>query len=141
MPSILSRMVRICRSLFKCNFFKTEELFLCFLLHFWNLHEIWNIFKKRNIAIANVFPKLETVKELLRQLSKKRRLRTSINSLHVKGSQTFVKSAWQHFYHIFPSLWGEMIWKISRLSKLEILGAFVKRLTANDKYDVPDCEN
>ena len=34
-----------------------------------------------------------------------------------------------------------MIWKISPLSKFEILGAFVNRFTANDKYAVPDCEN
>ena len=49
--------------------------------------------KKKKIVRANVFPKLQTVKDLVRPLSKKRRFRTSFNSQHVRGSQTFVKSA------------------------------------------------
>ena len=44
------------------------------------------------ILIANVFPKLETVKILLRPLSKKRRFRTRFDSEHVKASQTLAKS-------------------------------------------------
>ena len=34
-----------------------------------------------------------------------------------------------------------MICKISSLLKLEILGLFLKALTARDKYAVRDCEN
>ena len=45
------------------------------------------------MLIANVFLRLPTVKELVRQLSQKRRFRTSFNSQHVKVSQTLVKSA------------------------------------------------
>ena len=37
------------------------------------------------IVIANVFPKLETVKILVRSLSKKCRFRTRFESQHVKG--------------------------------------------------------
>ena len=141
MPSILSRIVRICCSLFKCNYFKKEQLFLGFLFHFWNLPEIWKVFKKRKIVIANVFLKLQTVKHLVWELSKKCRLRTSIDSQHVKRSQTIMNSAWENFYHIFPSLWREMIQKISALSKSEISGAFFNTLTGDDKYAFPDCEN
>ena len=36
------------------------------------------------IVIANVFPKLQTVKILVRPLSKKRRFRTRFDSQHVK---------------------------------------------------------
>ena len=64
-------IVPICRSLFKCSCVKNEKLFLNFLFHLWNLHQILNIFKKYNILIANVFPKLQTVKDLVRPLSKK----------------------------------------------------------------------
>ena len=39
------------------------------------------------IVLADVFPKLQTVKNFLRTLSKKRRLRTRIDSQHVKASQ------------------------------------------------------
>ena len=140
-PSILRRTVRIFRSLFKWYYFKKEQLFLGFLFHFWNLHEHWNIFKKRKIVIANVFPKLETVKDLVRPLSKKHRFRTSFNSQHVKGSQTLLKSVWEHFYHIFPSLSGGIICKIFPLFKFNIVGVFVNTLTIDAKYPEPDCEN
>ena len=44
------------------------------------------ILKKRMIVIANVFPKLQTVKILLRRLSKKGCYRTRCDSQHVKVS-------------------------------------------------------
>ena len=62
---------------------------------------------------------------MVRPLTKKRRVRTWFDSRHVKGSQTLMKSSGQLFYHILPSLWGEMIWKIPPLFKFEITGVFV----------------
>ena len=50
-------------------------------------------FEKKMIVIANVLPILQTVKALVRPLSKKRRFRRSFDSENVKGSQTLVKSA------------------------------------------------
>ena len=44
------------------------------------------------IVIALAFPKLQTVKDLVRTLSKNLRLRTLIEIQHMKGSQTPVKS-------------------------------------------------
>ena len=44
------------------------------------------------IVIAKVFPKLQTLKILLRPLSKKRRFRTRIESQHVKAPQILAKS-------------------------------------------------
>ena len=93
------------------------------------------------IVIANKFPKLQTVKYLVRPLTKKRRFRTSFDSQHVQGSQTFVKSSWKSYYHIFSSLWGEMMWETFSLLKFEILGVFVNTWTADYKYKVPDSEN
>ena len=58
--SIMFRIVRICRSLFKCNYLKNKKHFLSFIFHLWNLHQISNIFKKKKIVIADVFPKLTT---------------------------------------------------------------------------------
>ena len=52
----------------------------------------------------------------------RRRLKTSFDSQHVKRFQTLAKSSWQRFYHIFPSLGGELISKISPSLKLEIIG-------------------
>ena len=111
------RIVRICGSLFKCNYPKNKKFSLYFLFHWSNLDQILNIFLKKKFVIADIFPKLQIVKHLLWQLSKKCRFRKSTDSQHVKGSQTLVKYAWAHFYHIFPSLWGQMIWKISPLLK------------------------
>ena len=95
--------------------FKTRNFFLIFLLHFCNLHQFLNIFKKKMIVIATLFRKSQTVKDLVRPLSKKHCFRTLLDSQHVKGSQTLVKSPLEHFHHIFSSLWGNLIWKISPL--------------------------
>ena len=120
---------------------KTKNIFSVFLFHLWNLHQISNIFKKKKIVIANVFPKLATAQGLVTPLTIQRRLKTSFESQHVKRFQTLVKSSWEHFYHIFWSLWGEIIWKISTWLKFHIIGLFANTWTADYKYPVPDCEN
>ena len=139
--SILFRIVRIIRSLFKSSYLKNKKHFLGFLFNLWNLHQILNIFKKKKIVIANVCPKLATVQGLVTPLTIQRRLKTSFESQHVKRFQTLVKSSWEHFYHIFSSLWGEMTWKISTWLKFDIIGLFANTSTADYKYPVPDCEN
>ena len=97
--------------------------------------------KKKKIVIANVFPKLATVQGLVTPLTIQLRLKTSFDSQHVKRFQTLVKSSWEHFYHIFSSLWGEVIWKISTWLKFDIIGLFANTWTADYKYLFPDCEN
>ena len=138
---MLFRIVRICSSLFKSNYLKNEKVFLSFLFHLWNLHQVLNIFKKRKIVIANVFPNFQTVKDLVRPLSKKCPFRTWFDSQHVKVSQTLVKSSREQFYQIYPSLWEKIIWKMSRLSQFEISGEFLNSWTPDDKYAVPAAEN
>ena len=96
---------------------------------------------QKKIVIAKVFPKLQTVKYMVRPFSKKRRFRTSFDSQHVKLSQKLVKSAWEHFYHIFPSLSSKMIQKMFPLLKVEIAGVLVNTLAADYKYPSRDCEN
>ena len=120
---------------------KTKKHFLGFLFHWWNLHHISNIFKKKKIVIANVFPKLSTVQGLFTPLTIQRRLKTSFYSQQVKRFQTLVKSSWEHLCHIFWSLWGEKIWKISTWLNFHIVGVFANTWTADYKYPVPDCEN
>ena len=96
--------------------------------------------KKKKIVIANVFPKLATVQGLVTPLTIQLRLKTSFDSQHVKRFQTLLKSSWEHCYHIFPSLWGGIIWKTSPWLKFGIRGLFVKTWTADYKYPFPDCE-
>ena len=104
---------------------KTENSFSKLLFNFCNLPQILNILKKKMVVIGNVFPKLQSVKDLVRTLSKKRCLGISFHTQHVKGSQTIVTSVLGHFYHIFSSFWGKMVWKISPLLKFEICGLFL----------------
>ena len=71
-------------------------LFLCF----WNLYLILNIWKKKNTLIADVFGKLETAKDVLKEISKKSCSRRPFNKRHGKRSQTLLKSKKQHLYHL-----------------------------------------
>ena len=52
---------------------KNQKVFLNFLPLFLNLNQILNILKQTMIVMVNVSAKLETVKNLVRTLSKKRR--------------------------------------------------------------------
>ena len=129
-------------SLFKCNYLKNKKHLVNFLFLFWNLHQILNIFEKKIIVVANVIPKLNTVKTWVgRSLPWKHRFRTYFDSQHISGCQTLVKSTWQHFYHNFWSLWGEMIWEISPLLKLEFLGILFNTFTGNDMCPLRDCQD
>ena len=100
-----------------------------------------NIFKKKKIVTGNVFPKLGTVQGLVTLLTIQRRLKTSFDSQHVKRFQTLVKSSWEDFYHIFSSLWREIIWKISPWLKFEIIGLFGNTWTADYISPVTVCQN
>ena len=91
--------------------------------------------------MGNVFPKLAIVQGLVTPLIIQRRFKTSFDSQHVKRFQTLVKSSWEHFFHIFSSLWGEIIRKISPWLKFETIGLFLNTWTADYKYPAPDCEN
>ena len=120
---------------------KIKKHFLGFLFHLSNLHQILNISKKNKIVIGNVFPKLATVQGLFTPLTIQRRLKTSFECQHVKRFQTLVKSSWEYFYHIFSSLWREMIWEITPWLKFEIIGLFANTWTADYEHPLTDCEN
>ena len=140
MASILVNVARICDSQFKCNYLKNQKHLIKFLFHSWTLHQTSNISKKRMMVIANVFPKLQTVKNFVRLLRKKRRFRTSFDSQHVKVSKTLAKSPSEQFYHIFAWFWGKLIWKTSPLLMSEILVLFINILKADGKYPGQYCE-
>ena len=91
--------------------------------------------------IVYVLTKLRTAKDVVRQMSKKPRFRTPFESRHVKGSQALVKSAWQHFYHIFSSLWDILSWKMSLLVICKILRVFVNTFTVGDEHFLRNSQN
>ena len=69
-------------------------------------------------------------------MPKKPRVRTFMDSQHVKGSKRLLKSARHYFCHFFWSLWKEISSKIFLLVVSEILRLFVKILTPDDKYSL-----
>ena len=113
MASILFNIAGICNSQIKCNYLKNGKIFVNFLFHFWSLHQILNILKKEMMVWANVFSKLQTVKNIVTPLFKKRRFGIPFQSLPVKLSRIFAKYPWECFYHVLLSIWGKLIQKIS----------------------------
>ena len=53
------------------------------------------------IFIATLFRKFQTVKDLVRAVSKKHPFRTPFVSQHVKGFQALPRGAWEHSFHFF----------------------------------------
>ena len=138
MASILIKIVRIFNCQLKCNYLKNEKLFLDFFNHFSSLHQI---LKEKIFVIADLFPKLQTVKNLVRTLSKKRCFRTRFDSQHVEASQIPAISPCKGVYHTFSWFSLKLIWKMSPIVLGEILGVSVNTLTVDGKYSVQDCEN
>ena len=93
------------------------------------------------IVIATLFRKLQTVKDLVRPLFKKHRFRNSFDNQHSKGCQTFIKSEWEHFHHIFSSLCETLILKKSPLVICSTWRVFRNTLTANHNYPVQESGN
>ena len=52
MTSISVGISRLSDNKFKRLYLKKKRVFLNFLLHFWNVHEIWNIVKKKKSILA-----------------------------------------------------------------------------------------
>ena len=100
MTSILFLTENIRSNQFGSNYLKSGKLFHNFFLHFQNLHEILNIFKKKMTFIADLFPKLRTPKDVVRYLSKKSRFKGLFDRQHGKRVQTLLRSEPQHRYHI-----------------------------------------
>ena len=100
MTSILFLTENIWRNQFGSNYLKNEKLFLNYFLHFRNLHEILNIYKKKMSFIADLFVKLRTPKNVVRYMSKKSRCKGPFDRQHGKRVQTMLRSGSQHRYHI-----------------------------------------
>ena len=47
MTCIPTAICKIFGDNFKRHYLRNKRLFLDFLLHFWNVHEVWSIFKKK----------------------------------------------------------------------------------------------
>ena len=92
------------------------------------------------IVIANVFPKLQTVKSFVRKLSQEHSFSTGFGSQLVKASQMLPRFCRECIYHVFLSFSVKLIWKMFAIVLGQILGVFVNTLTADRKYPVQRCE-
>ena len=52
MTNILAEICRISHNNFKRHYLRNKKIFLDFLLHLWNVHEIQSIFKKKMSILA-----------------------------------------------------------------------------------------
>ena len=93
------------------------------------------------MLIANVFRKLNIVKNFDRPLCKKRRFGTRFHTQHDKVSQILAKSPRELFHHVFSSFWEKLIWNISPVLLDEILGMFLNKLSADGKYPIKDWDH
>ena len=58
MTSIPAAICRIYGNNFKPRYVRNKRLFLEFLLHFWNVHEIYSIFKKKHEYPSLIIPEI-----------------------------------------------------------------------------------
>ena len=91
--------------------------------------------------IADAFPKLRSVKNVVRKMCKKACFKTSFESQNAKRSPQQLESAQQHFYRNFLSLQGKWNWIIFLSVISEILRLFINISTVDDKYSLHNSEN
>ena len=72
--------------------FQKQKTFSEFFVQFLASNSDFKHLKEKMKVTANVFPKIQTVKNLVGALSKTRRFRTCFDSKHVKTSQMLAKS-------------------------------------------------
>ena len=100
-----------------------------------------SIFKKKLSLIANVFPKLRTCQEAVRQVSKNYRLTVPFAKLHGKRPQTLFKFSRRPLYDSYWSLRMILSLKNSLLLICKMWWLFVNTFTANGKYSHVNRDN
>ena len=91
--------------------------------------------------IADLFPKLQTQKNLVRSMPKKSCFKGSFGKQHGKRAQTFLKFGWQHLYLIYWSLWRQFTCKKFLLVICKISRLFPNTLSADGKYSLLNRHN
>ena len=141
MTSIPAALRRIFFHNLKRYYLKDGRLSVDFLLHFWNVHEICNILKKRMSVLALLFPKLFFGKEVATETSRRSCFRTPFGNQRVNGFQTQLKVTKHNYYPFFPWILAKLSSKTTALLWSRILRLFANTLTADDKYSCRNMEN
>ena len=91
--------------------------------------------------IAEVFPKLKSLKNKVRSMSIKSRFNGSFKKQHGKCVQTLLKFSWQKLYYIYWLLWRQLTFKKFLLGICKISRLFPNTLSADLKYSVLNKDN
>ena len=100
-----------------------------------------NILLKKITVIAYVLWNLRTVKDVVRQMSKKSRFRKPLHKKHGKRVQTLLQSPRHYSFYIYWPQWIQLSWKKSLLAICKVLGLFVNTLTVHDTNSLPSIGN
>ena len=114
-----------------------SPFFAAFLKSNWNFGRLEKKYDCHSFFISEVTDSQNVVREM----SKKCRLREPFDKQHRKHAQALLKSASHHFYHILWSLLSQLIWKKSLVFACKILGMLVNTLAADENYPVLNRDN
>ena len=118
-----------------------EKKFSLFVSGFLKARLNFEHFQKNMTIIADVFPKLRTPKNVVKQISKKSPFRGPFDKKHAKGDRTLLKSERHNLYHIYLSLSRHLSCKKSLLVICKYLRLFLNTLTADHKYSLLHRDN
>ena len=136
MTSISFLIETIERYQLRCKYLKNKKILVRFCLHFWNLTEISNVWKKKINPHSFFIFEITDSENVVRSMPKNSRLRRLFNKTPGKRAQALLKSASHHLYHIHWSPPSPLSWKKSLLLTSKILGLLVNTFAANEKYPV-----
>ena len=91
--------------------------------------------------IADVFPKLRTPKNVVKEISKMSRSRRPFEKQHGNANETLLNSEPHHLSHINCSFCRKFSLRKSLLVICKVLRMFVNILTTDDKYSLPNRDN
>ena len=100
-----------------------------------------NIFKSKMALVADVFPNIRNLKNVVTSISKKSCFRSPFEKQDIKRDQILLKVERHHIYHLYWSHWGQFSSKKSLLVICKIFRQFVNTVTAHDKYVFPIRDN
>ena len=131
------------------NFWQQFQTLLCqkwntlsgFFFHLWNVHEIYNILKKRMSVLAWLFPIFLFPKEVATETSRRSCFRTPFLNQRVNGYQTPLKVARYHYYPFLEWISSKLSWKKTALFWSKILRLFANTFTADGKYSCRNIQN
>ena len=98
-------------------------------------------FEKKDYRHTFCIFEITDSENVVREMSKKSRVRRCFNKQYGKRAQTLLKSPSHHLYHIHWSLTSKMSWKKSLLLRWKTLGLLVNTLAADEKYPALNRDN